>query len=898
MSLKPVVLQFMLKGMPEVQRALRNIGDTMVSIERRTTVSARKESSERVRTAEREVQQKVAAWQRSERMAAMARASGTRSAEVAARADARALQTAIGTKVAALKKLQDAETSARAKTIHGSTALRPGRESIRGASASSPMATGSPSRSGTDDRKEREYQALLKTTERWTREAEHGEVAAKKSAAREKAAVDKQVAKDKVDAQKSGDRMVREAERQGARDAEKIARDKARTEDSIEREKNRNAMRWVRTREREIASEKKQAAREVEDKRDQFHSTIRGAAGGAVASTFGFGARVAGSVLGMGGGLSIEDSIRTEMTDRGKAAGIISSTADSELGGHSTKSVHDNAKKIAAQYGLDTADVLAGIDETKKLSGNLGTAVGVMPKLAEVATATGADLGQLGGLAGNIIAANPKISNEKLMQQVRLFTQQGMVGGVEIGDMAKFGGRITAGAQYFGGDLEKNEATLGAFAQIARQKGGAASAAEAAMGAQRFATDISGKHDKLKKLGIETSDGKGKLRDPMEIMLDMVSKTGGDVTKFKQLGLGERGIKPLTGVADTYKKGHDAALAKLDAEGKVPKAAREKLADEAGRQSVREDIFKFSNRDKDGKEILTDAAVEAKAKARLQEADKQLAMATQKLRNEIASHLYPHFVKLIPHLARMTPVVARVLDKLEGLISWAEQSPFTAFAGLVTAKFVTYLAQELIAAKIGDLIKKMISGGGGGGVPGGGIPGGNLGKGLAVVGAGIVAGELTKEWVDDGFNDEKKKDDARRERQVEAGNLANLGRHGQLTPEQAKRAKELTGQLALDKKAMDQEMDPENASTVKRVTGVFGAVVGGKDFEEAQQVEQREQMRAEAATTEAMNRLLKAIEENTRATAAAAKGNGGGGGDVKLPPNPSTPITKSALANR
>jgi hypothetical protein len=269
---------------------------------------------------------------------------------------------------------------------------------------------------------------------------------------------------------------------------------------------------------------------------------------------------LAGTAAQLGGGFSIADSVMGEKNMRKQAAVLSASTILSGAGpgsehgrAFSTDELLGKAKAIGIKQGIDPSEVLAGFDEVKKLSGNLEKAVGIMPAVAKIATATGADLSDTSQLAGNILAANPKISQEQLEKQLRIFTKQGVVGGVEVQDFARYGSRFTAGASMYGGDKEKNEATLGAMAQMARQYGSASSPAEAALGSLRFSTDVAKHAGALKEKGIDVRDGKGTIRDAQSIILDMLTKSGGDVTKLSKMGLGERGVKPLEGAAAIYR---------------------------------------------------------------------------------------------------------------------------------------------------------------------------------------------------------------------------------------------------------------------------------------------------------------------------------------------------------
>lgn len=507
-----------------------------------------------------------------------------------------------------------------------------------------------------------------------------------------------------------------------------------------EREKSRAGARWVADQER--------AQRSAERARERLVGNVVGAAGRGVAAgaqrVAGIATGLANTTMQLGGGFSLGDSLMKEKNLRHQAAVLSASTILTRANGSaetgramSTDELVKKAKAIGIQQNIDPAEVLKGFDEVKKLSGNVEKATQVMPGIAKLATATGGNLGEMSGLAANIIAANPTISNEELNSQMRVFTRQGAVGGVEVADFAKYGSRLTAGASLFGGDKSANQATLGAIAQISRQYGGASTAAEASLASQRFATDVAGSAAALKKKGIEVSDGKGGLRDAKAILLDMIEKTGGDVTKLKTMGLGDRGVKALTGVSAIYK----------DAGG-----------GDAGKEAVKREFAKYT-------EGVTKKEIDDANKRVLGEGGAKLDIAMQELRQTVGEQLLPEFVKLVPVIKESTPAfvtllkegvpafvklikaVADFVNANQGLISDLAAHPIGTIMAFEVSKSIG-------AAGLGEVVKRAISAaiGGGGGVgripiPGGAavaktlatIPGGGSTVALGVA-SGVVAG--------------------------------------------------------------------------------------------------------------------------------------------------------------
>ncbi len=392
-------------------------------------------------------------------------------------------------------------------------------------------------------------------------------------------------------------------------------------------------------------------------------------------------------------------------------------------------------------------------------------------------------------------------------------------------------------------DRTKGIATTSAMAQMARQFGGASSPAEAALAAQRFGSDVTKHADDLEGMGIKVRDGKGTLLDPQTIIKQMLEKTGGDVTKLSGMGMGERGVRVLGGAASIYR----------DAGGGAK-----------GQKKVDEYFSKMVDA------IATDAQIDTAANARLQEVDKQLTIEMNKLKDAVGTQLVPALVPLVQVLHNAIPYVTDLLKSFVSFAGWVEANPLKGAFLILGASITKEITGSIVSAGIGEVIKKLLMSGGGS-VPGAasGIPG-KLGKGLAVVGAGLVAGELTKEWVDQGFGEESKKTGNVIGHQTEANNLAAAATHGGLTAEQKNRAIQLVSQLRGDKKQIAEDM--ENPSLVKMVTATVGNVVDAKGTAEATQLEQAEQMRAHAATTAALDNLVTALNAAAAATAKPPPG--------------------------
>jgi hypothetical protein len=669
-------------------------------------------------------------------------------------------------------------------------------------------------------------------------------------------------ARDKVRAMAKADADIqRIRERSAAQAARMVAREEA--------DRSRAAMQWVKQREREVASERSARAKVAQS---MIGAGAQGVANG-IKRVAGVASGLASTAGQLGGGFSLADSLQGEKSLRQKAAQLSASTILSRAGqpgeegvgrAYGTDELVSKAKAIGIEQNLDPGRILDAVDTIKGLTGNVEKAVEIVPYVAKLATATGGDVSEMSGLAANILASNQNISNKDLQEQLRIFTRQGVVGGVEVADFAKEGSRLTAGASLFGGDKSQNQATMGAFAQISRQYGGASSASEAALAAQRFATDVASHSDSLKKQGIDVRDGRGNLREAKAIIMDMVTKTGGDVTRMKDMGLGERGVKALTGVSAIYK---------------------DKGGGQAGMDAIKAEFEKYTKG-------VSEGEVNAANRRVLGEGGASLDQAMMKLRNTVGEQLLPEFIKLVPVIQQSAPVFAGLLrdsippllDVIKQLAEFAKahkETIATMAAHPVGTLIAFEISKSFAAAAIPELLKKLLSGGSGGGggvgngVPGGGVAGRGLALGAAAAGV-IVNSELGYSGGTSAAQDMQAKVEAWQRGDHERG----------MSPEAAK------AQVDAAKKRLGNTGVFEQTANLLTSPFVDASSRDYKQYKADQGLVDNEGLSKaiEAAFTNPSDKLIAALDRNTAAQGSGAGGAGNSG--------PNGAARKDSIADR
>ena len=631
--------------------------------------------------------------------------------------------------------------------------------------------------------------ALLSETQQKARVAGRSASDAERALAREEKAAER-AAKAKI---READKAAKEAvriEARKAKEVERILQRQRRDEKRLVDESMREAKQAAAAR---ASIAKQEAAHDWQSAR----SVGRGLANTA-RRTMGIGMSVARGVMDVGGGFSVKDSVQREINAAGAAAQIAAGTVKAGKDkGITGSAILRRAKEVGAESVMDQSEVVSAIGGFKDKTGSAQRGMNLAGDMAKLANATGSDLTQLMTAAGAVAADNKDMTDDQLKQLMGVFAKQGQLGSVEIKDMAKYGNRIVAGAGLFEGGASKNLATMGAFAQMATH-GGASGPAEAALAAQRFGTDLQKKAGDIEAQGIKVRGKNGQMRDPTEILMDMVRKTGGDVTKAPNIGLGDRGVRVLTGAVKAY---NDAGKG---AEGE--KALREFFASM--------------------KQGTTQAEIDAANKERLAETDKQLEKAMNDLRQSVGEALLPSLRELIPVIRQMTPHIVELMTKVGELVMWASKNPF---ATMVSAMTVALVA-EVGKANIATLIRSMVQGGGGGGGGAPQLPGGGGGGNSVVnaLGAGMVVAAVTAALykpVADAFGEQ----DGSKQR------LLSGLQNGEVTPEQAQaqveKAKSRTGAMGVLKSALAVNMagmstaaslltgKNESANTIRQVMG-------------------------------------------------------------------------------
>jgi hypothetical protein len=216
---------------------------------------------------------------------------------------------------------------------------------------------------------------------------------------------------------------------------------------------------------------------------------------------------------------------------------------------------------IARQTNQRPGELLAGIEQIVDKTGNLDFAVGSIRNMGIVASATGADMADVGAIASNL---NEKldISKDELLSIFDIWNEQGKTGAFRFDQMAQFGERFLTAAASYGMKGKQGARELGAFLQIART--GTGSADMAVTATERVFADMIHNRKKIKALtGFSIIDekeskrqGRAVFKDFGLVMKEIIKRTKGDTIKLRAF-FNEESIRAVDAYANAYKKTGD-----------------------------------------------------------------------------------------------------------------------------------------------------------------------------------------------------------------------------------------------------------------------------------------------------------------------------------------------------
>jgi hypothetical protein len=542
--------------------------------------------------------------------------------------------------------------------------------------------------------------------------------------------------------------------------------------------------------------------------------------------------RGASEVLqGVGVDLDASNSIRRNVDLSKRVTGLQNQASINDQN-ISSDSLHGSIAGAADKYGYSRMEGAEALGKFADKTGDMGLGQQALSKMAERAAAGGGSLEDMMDAAGDV-AMNLGPVKDKLGALVGVLdamTVQGAKGAVEMKDLARTSmARIAANAGRFEGDAGLNMKKLGALAQLARQSGGASSAAEAGTAVARLTDQFSlpARRKQFKALGVDVDSktDKGQFADVFETIKKTIVAADGNQDKLKlpfASSVASKAVMPLN-KAYNQAGGGQKGLEAMDA------------------------LLKSFMATEDIQEKLNAANVRR---------NEETAVKVQKFQNKLDDVTKGALAKLLPALEKLEEPALKLAGHLGDLASWVASNPGDALIEAVALVIARAGIESAFRHGIESVIKDLAGAGGGGASAAKSLGGMQITGGLvgaitstAVIGAFAFAIEQAGEAAIAHFF----KKDAERQNAdaVQTGNdgaaLANAtvrARKGEYTPEDKEA---LERAIAHTKQVVERE-----TTNVAVAADPMGAGFGQEDSSSLADSKEVTAMRADIAKMSAL----------------------------------------------
>ncbi|HMJ53579.1 MAG TPA: phage tail tape measure protein [Polyangiaceae bacterium] len=344
------------------------------------------------------------------------------------------------------------------------------------------------------------------------------------------------------------------------------------------------------------------------------------------------------------------------------------------------------------ETGINAEDIAGGVQAFVTKTGDLDTAIKNMRTFATVAQATGASVEDVASASADLSEKLGISSVEDMQKALATLTMQGKKGAFELKDMAGQFPRIAAAAAAFGIKGTGGLAQLGGFLQVARSATG--SGEQAGFATEATFRQLTAKSAKIQSgeafegRGVQVfqgGDAKKGLRDFNEILGDVMQASRGDMVQLQET-FGEEGIRAIRPLIASFREASQGA-------GGGAKGAK------AGRAAVMSKLTDAANVSGDWSEIQKDSAEAMKSFS------VQMGVVNARLKEAIASKLFPEIVKLVPEIAKLVPYVAEATRMFVDLAKALAENPLKGLGAIIALQF----GAEIAKAKLSEVITREIA---------------------------------------------------------------------------------------------------------------------------------------------------------------------------------------------
>lgn len=649
-----------------------------------------------------------------------------------------------------------------------------------------------------------------------------------RSAAKARAAVSSEMGKAASEAKKGGDSIYRTA----ASSEEKTTALVTRESSKRAREEERNQKYVARVRDRYFADQQRQeeqATRDVEQHAKRRSEAVLKAtrefgskAASNIAAIAKVGLGVAGTVAGgMGVDLGVGSHIQNAVGLRASASKI---SNEGYMPGEgkariSTDTIEAKIKEAADANGFGREGAAAGLQEFVKSTGDLQTGLDDMKQLGALAQAANADFGQTMASAGQVSAALGDVPDKgkRVYEIMKNIAGAGKLGAITIEKLGDSMGKLVGPAGAYAGDKGGNIVALNAFAQIAKEHGGAGSASNALTAVNAMGSNLLTKKQmsKFSGYGIDVMSGDHKtLANPIETLNKALLATGGDIDKMKELYKSSSAWKAVAGSVETFNKAGGG---------------------KAGQRAVSEEFNSFG-----AGASMGDKEINESLSRRLGDVD----VKAQQMNNRFDDIAEKLVTQLAPALEKAAPGLEKLATAAANFVAWAAENPGKAITAAIVASIAKAGMETAISKAITSILDRAFKGGGpGGGTPGAGGPGGGT-KAIAAIGSFVAGYGVGHEIAVEGGNSvDRAEYAATAGAQIEASNAESMSKTG-VFHSQAEKDAALSQQKQeiddLEGRIDDSKNAPSRFNAIANIGGLIG--IGPSNDTQNQQLQDKQHM--------------------------------------------------------
>lgn len=579
-----------------------------------------------------------------------------------------------------------------------------------------------------------------------------------------------------------------------------------------------------------LAEQEVRDAENVEKRKAATRDRFARATGGQISGTLGSLARgavgLAGGALSLGGGFGIADAVQQRLALERSAALFSNQTSTMPGGRIATSDIMSRSRAVGISNNVDPAQVAASMQAYFAKASDAQGAMGNAGLFAQLSKATGSDMTQIASVAGALRVQNPNLDEAGMKNMLMGIVGQTRKGAVAMDDLVRYVPGITSTASLYGGDQAKNQQKLIGLSQVAVRTN--RSTASAASATSAFGQDIAQNAAKIQSHGVNVKDSSGNLKDPSDIIAEMMEKSGGDIAKLKAMGVGRKSMTIFEAEMGNFQRAGGGA---------------------AGAAAVRKDVSSFTEGGYDEKSLAADVAnVQAGAGEKFEQ-------ATKRISDVIQEKLAPYMERFADKLPEIIPKVEKFIDAMASLADFFMENPFTGIGAVVLAA----ITKDLAAAAIGEGIKAAV--------------GKSMGTGGGIAVAGAVAITAMQAWIATGTQEDKDNQQHNAGSQATAASAVAALNADPANPEK----------IAAAKKALaDVEQSQKNIGKKSS----FGQVAGMFQSKDEDNDEKERNAKLWRSLADSADKLQKALDGAT----VAAKKNGAGNGSPAAP-NRNQPIS-------